>query len=197
MLSQLIAMMIFAIVGAVTPGPVNLIATSTAMNQGMRTALLYVTGASVAYALVVFLSGSLMHSITAALPKLQLAMQSLGSVFILYLAYKIFTAPAADMRTENDKLAGFWSGAVTQIINPKAWLVAISGVSLYVIGQHNQDWMLTSFTTISLFACLLGVGLWAALGRLLTNFLQNSTNQLQFNKVMAGLLAASVSMIWL
>lgn len=197
MLSQLLAMMMFAIVGAVTPGPVNLIATSTAMNRGMRTALMYVAGASVAYALVVFLCGLLMHSIALALPKLQLTMQIVGSLFILYLAYKIFSAPIASLQLRERYLVGFWSGVFTQMVNPKAWLVAMSGISLYVIGARDEMLLLLMFTTISLAACLTGVGVWALLGRVLTHHLQDSTKQLVFNKVMAGLLAVSVSMIWL
>lgn len=197
MLSQLLAMTMFAIVGAVTPGPVNLIATSTAINQGLRTALLYVAGASVAYALVVFLCGFLMHSIALALPKLQFMMQIIGSLFILYLAYKIFSAPISSLHTREKSLVGFWSGAFTQLINPKAWLVAMSGISLYVIGTSDEVQLLVVFTTISLAACLTGVGIWALLGRVLTHHLQDSTKQLVFNKVMAGLLAVSVSMIWL
>ncbi|GAB2644450.1 LysE family translocator [Vibrio panuliri] len=195
--SLLFAMMIFAIVGATTPGPVNLIATSTAVHQGMRASLKFVLGASLAYALVVFLSGLLMQNIMTTLPKIEIAMQVAGSFLILYLAFKILTAPISPINAQINTMASFWTGVITQLINPKAWLVALSGISLYVIGYQNQAWLLTSFTAISLISCLLGVGTWAVLGHLLTSYLQNSTNQLQFNRVMAGLLAISVCMIWL
>lgn len=191
------AMVAFAFVGAVTPGPVNMLATSTALNHGRRAAASHVVGASLAYAVIVYCSGRMMHILLRQLPELETAMQICGSVFLLYLAYKIYAAPVASLRLSNLTRSGWWIGAFTQILNPKAWIVAMSGVSLYVAGQENEHLSLLVFTSVSLIVCLMGIGLWAALGRGLAKYLDNSTQQRQFNQVMAGLLVASVSMIWL
>jgi threonine/homoserine/homoserine lactone efflux protein len=69
-------------------------------------------------------------------------------------------------------------------------------VSLYVIGQLDQQHSLLVFTTVSLVACLAGVGCWAILGQVLTKFLATPSKQRTFNRVMAITLLASVSMIW-
>ena len=190
-------MVVFAFVGSTTPGPVNLLATSTAINHGKRAAAKFVTGASVAYAMVVFLTGGMMQTVATLIPKLATAMQMCGSVFILYLAYKIFTAPAASLESSSDEKSGFWAGGLTQILNPKAWLVAMSGVSLYVIGQENEHLSLLLFTAVSLILCLIGVGIWAIIGRVLARYLDNAERFVLFNKVMASLLAASVAVIWI
>ncbi|UTV28833.1 LysE family translocator [Photobacterium atrarenae] len=191
------AMVAFAFVGAVTPGPVNLLATSTALNHGRRAAASHVVGASLAYAVIVYCSGSMMQTLLRQLPGLETTMQISGSVFLLYLAYKIYAAPVASIRLSHLTKSGLWIGSLTQLLNPKAWIVAMSGVSLYVAGQENEHWSLMVFTSVSLIVCLMSIGLWAALGRGLAKYLENSTQQRQFNQVMAGLLGASVIMIWL
>lgn len=191
------AMVVFAFVGSVTPGPVNIMATSVSMNHGLYSAAKYVSGASFAYALVVFVTGSAINTATNLLPRLELTMQIIGSLFILYLAYKIYSAPTSSLKSSKHASAGFWVGALTQILNPKAWLVAMSGVSLYVIGHEDQSFSLALFTLVSLILCLIGVGIWAVMGTALSKYLNNAVRQRQFNRAMAVLLAASATMIWI
>lgn len=194
--SVLIAMLAFAFVGAATPGPVNLLATTTAVQRGSREAFKLVLGASLAYALVVFLSGSVMHLLVEVMPVLEVGLRWAGSVFLLYLAYQIFTAPVSDLTCAESSSSGWWLGAVAQILNPKAWLVAMSGVSLYVVGQVDQQQWLWTFTTVSLVCCLAGVGLWALTGSAFARYLSQPNRQRVFNRIMAIILGASVSMIW-
>lgn len=195
--SVFLAMVIFAFVGAVTPGPVNLIATSTAAQFGKSTAAKHVLGASVAYALVVFVTGNTLNSLVEWLPRIEFAMQIVGSAFLSYLAYKIYTAPFGRLVTEDNRHSSWLSGALVQLLNPKAWLVAMSGVSLYVVGQSEQQAWLWMYTLVSLIACLIGVGLWAVVGTMFTSQLQEQRKQLFFNRSMAIILLASVLMIWL
>ncbi|CAM3104980.1 LysE family translocator [Vibrio neptunius] len=193
----ILAMVVFAFVGAVTPGPVNLLATTTAVNDGLRAALKHVLGASIAYAVVVFATGQMMQTLVAILPKLEVWMQLIGSSFLFYLAYQIFAAPVKGVAVEPVKSSGWLTGSLTQIVNPKAWLVAMSGVSLYVLGQENEQYSLWLFTLVSLFVCVIGVGVWAMIGGVLANRLANPRVHRQFNRLMAIMLCASVVLIWL
>ncbi|ELV8716900.1 LysE family translocator [Vibrio vulnificus] len=195
--SLMLAMTTFAFVGAVTPGPVNILATSTAVTQGIREAMRHVVAASLAYSLVVVLCGAVMQSLLALLPSLETVMQLLGSVFLLYLAYQIFTAPVSAIERGAQLKSGWWTGSVTQLLNPKAWLYALSGVSIYVVGQQNQALWLGVYTLVSLLVCLVGIGVWAFIGHILANKLENPSKQRQFNRTMAIVLAASVAAIWI
>ncbi|WP_411132075.1 LysE family translocator [Vibrio vulnificus] len=195
--SLMLAMTTFAFVGAVTPGPVNILATSTAVTQGIREAMRHVVAASLAYSLVVVLCGAVMQSLLTFLPWLEIVMQLLGSVFLLYLAYQIFTAPVSAIEQGAQLKSGWWTGSVTQLLNPKAWLYALSGVSIYVVGQENQALWLGIYTLVSLLVCLVGIGVWALIGHILANKLENPSKQRQFNRTMAIVLAASVAAIWI
>lgn len=197
MTSIMFAMIAFAFVGAITPGPVNLLATTTALNHGSQAAIKHVTGAALSYALVVFISGSLMQTLLTVLPFLEGVMQIGGSVFLLYLGYRIYTAPMSSMGSTYSQSSGFLTGSLAQLLNPKAWMVAISGVSLYVVGQENEYQSLIIFTVISLVICWIGVGAWALIGKVLAKYLENPTQQRNFNRGVAMLLVVSIVMMWL
>ncbi|MGF1754205.1 LysE family translocator [Vibrio makurazakiensis] len=193
----ILAMSIFAMVGAISPGPVNLVATSTAANYGFMRASLFVLGASVAYSIVVFISGNLLNVLASWIPNIELAMQAAGSLFLLYLAKKIALSPYQKMGgVEQEKAPSLIHGAIMQCINPKAWLVAMSGISLYVVGQSELKSQLVLFTSISLVACFIGVSAWALLGHMIRGFLQSESKQKAFNRVTAALLVLSVASIW-
>ncbi|MFM2483266.1 LysE family translocator [Celerinatantimonas sp. YJH-8] len=193
----ILAMTLFALVGAITPGPVNLIATSTALNHGKQAALRHVAGASIAYSIVVYTSGYLMQMITHYLPKLESVMKCGGSLFLLYLAYSLFKAHISPITSTRHSKSGILTGSFIQLLNPKAWVVAMSGVSLYVTGNSHPNTLLVIFTGISLVICFLGVGMWAMTGTLLAKYLETPTQQHYFNRVMAILLGISIIMIWI
>ena len=90
----------------------------------------------------------------------------------------------------------FAQGAAVQSINPKAWLVAMAGVGIFVLPLTGRGMALSSalawFSGVSLLACLLGVGCWAVLGKALARWLQTPRRQRSFNLLLAATLVASV-----
>ena len=90
-------------------------------------------------------------------------------------------------------LAALRDGGLTQSLNPKAWLVALSGIGLFVLPQADARAALGLFCAVSLLACGLGVGCWALAGRLLARALAQPARQRWFNRAMGALLALSVA----
>jgi threonine/homoserine/homoserine lactone efflux protein len=78
--------------GAITPGPVNVLAIRHGAAAGRLTALAYVLGASLSYALVVWLMGQggawLLHEAWAVQ-----GARWLGAAYLLHLAWRVATAP--------------------------------------------------------------------------------------------------------
>jgi threonine/homoserine/homoserine lactone efflux protein len=50
------------------------------------------------------------------------------------------------------------SGFLTQALNPKAWLVALSGVTLFALPHPDAQRTLWLFCAVSFVACMAGVG---------------------------------------
>ena len=204
MLTSLLAMAGFALAGAITPGPVNVLALRHGCESPRTTALLYVLGASLSYAFIVWLMGQGSQWLLQ-IPALALWAPRLCAVYLLWLAWQIARAPTApsaaqppDAETAMQTAAApaFLQGAAVQGLNPKAWLVALSGVGMFVIpltspSLHLQ-WALLWFCAVSLMACLLGVGCWAALGRVLQRWLRTPQRQRLLNRLLALVLVACV-----
>ncbi|UPW19588.1 LysE family translocator [Agarivorans sp. TSD2052] len=192
-MSLFISMFVFALIGAISPGPVNIIATGAGASFGFRLALPHVIGASVGYCLVVFIVGVGLNEMVQLLPKLSDILQYFGAAFLLYMAFKIAVAPVNQQLTK--ALAtppNFLQGTLAQGLNPKAWMVAMSGVSLFVSPHPSTQYYLLVFCTISLLVCFIGVGVWAAIGTFISRYLRSPARMRRFNHLMALLLAGSV-----
>jgi threonine/homoserine/homoserine lactone efflux protein len=191
-------MVLFCLAGAISPGPVNVIASALAARQGFWRALPHVAGASLSYCAVVLLMGGGMQWLLQTWPALTTATQYAGALYLLYLALKIALAPTQTLDTPTAHVqAAHWrhgalQGALTQGLNPKAWLVALSGVSLFVPAGADASLRLWLFCAISGVVCFGSVACWAALGTLIRQWLRPAHHQRLFNRVMAGLLVLTV-----
>lgn len=208
MLSVWFPMFLFALTGAISPGPVNLIAASIGASAGFVRALPHVAGASLSYAAIVWLMGTSLQRVLVAQPQVAHALQWAGAAYLLYLAWRIATArptagaaPASGGPDGTDDPAGpvepptasgLLQGGLTQSLNPKAWLVALSGVSLFVTAGPDARMLLLGFCLISGVVCFASVAAWAALGQLVGKWLTQARYQLVFNRTMAALLAMVV-----
>ena len=198
MISVFIAMFVFAFVGAITPGPVNIIATGVGARFGFSKTLPHIIGASGAYGCIVFLAGIGLNQVLNYLPILSTSLQYIGGTFLLYMSYKIATSTA--IIAEDDSIKApptILEGVLAQSLNPKAWLVSMSGISLFVASQPSVTLYLTVFCLISFTVCFIGISTWAGIGHLIGDYLSTRKRQISFNIVMGLLLSSTVVSIFL
>ncbi len=201
---------IFTLVGAITPGPVNVLALRHGAARSRRACAFYVLGASASYAAVVWAMGQSAQWLMQALPRLSTAAEWLCAAYLLWLAWRLARAPAEAAETASGDVSPGESrqhrespasrtlrlllqGAAVQTLNPKAWLVALAGVGLFVLPQADAALALLQFCAMSLLACLVGVGSWALLGQALSSQLTTPRRQRLFHRLLALLLVASVA----
>ena len=139
MFSLLLAMAGFSLVGAITPGPVNVLALRHGSQGCRRVALGFVLGASASYAAVVWCMGQGAQWLVDGLPGLAPLAQWLCAAYLLWLAWQLARAPVEGCALQAAQAVPPWrafaQGATVQVLNPKAWLVALSGVGLFVLPQ--------------------------------------------------------------
>ncbi|QTN29438.1 LysE family translocator [Rhodoferax sp. AJA081-3] len=194
-----VSMAVFALAGSISPGPVNVIASALGATQGFVRALPHVLGATLSYCAVVWLMGNGLQVLLALYPQIAQTTQYAGAVYLLYLAARIAGAPPRVSGAEGpgvDTLSawtqGLLQGVLTQSLNPKAWLVALSGVSLFVPEGPDSAARLVMFCAISGVVCFVSVAAWAALGRLIRRWLAHAPYQRLFNRALAALLVFTV-----
>jgi threonine/homoserine/homoserine lactone efflux protein len=195
---QAIAFFLFAIVAAITPGPSNLILTSTGATVGVLRGLPSLFGVAFGMGLMMFLVvfglGSLVHES----PLFYQGLKWGGVGFLLWLSWKIATAGRGAAATDDKQSVGFWGAAAFQWVNPKSWLVSASAAGTYLhAAAGGAVIQATSFSLLFILAALPSCFVWLAFGATIQRLLHTERASRIFHVAMGALLAGSVVLfIW-
>lgn len=196
-LDQSLAFLAFATVAAITPGPSNVMITATGSAVGVVRGLPCVLGSAIGMGSLLFCAALGLGQLVLAHPMLLKLMNWGGAVFLLWLAWKIATAKPSS-GTVAAKPVGFFGAALFQWVNPKGWLVAVSGAGAYFpTTADNPVLQAVAFGTLFFVAAFPSGLVWLVLGSLVHRLLRDERSARIFNVAMGLLLAASVSMILL
>ena len=189
---QAITFLLFAVVAAITPGPSNLILTSTAAKVGLLRGLPSLGGQAIGMGLMLFLVALGLGNVVLASPALVLILKWGGVGFLLWLSWKIATAGRSDETTDKRPL-GFWGMAAFQWINPKSWLIGVSAVGAYLHPAAGSAFVQAmGFGLLFILAALPSCFVWLAFGASLQRFLRSERTARIFNVAMGALLAGAV-----
>ncbi|MEH6493719.1 LysE family translocator [Halopseudomonas sp.] len=190
----LLALVLFSTVASITPGPNNLMLLTSGVNVGFQRTLPHLAGVWIGFFVMLLAVGSGLGEVFQRWPALYEWLKWCGAAYLLYLAWRVATA-AAPTPTEAalgaQRVMGFWGAVAFQWINPKAWVMAVSAFSLYLVPGGG----LLAVFLIALVIALINlpcVSLWAFCGAQLRGFLQRPRNLRLFNGVMASLLVLSL-----
>ncbi|MEM6595639.1 MAG: LysE family translocator [Pseudomonadota bacterium] len=180
----------FAFVSSITPGPNNLMLMASGANFGFWRTVPHMLGIALGFTLMVFLVGLGLAQVFEAYPVLHDVLKVLSVVYMAWLAWKI-----ANAATPGDGEAGgtpmtFLQAAAFQWVNPKAWAMALTAVTIYSFGP--SLWAVAAVA--GTFGLVNGpaVSSWTLLGTQLRRVLTNPLRLRVFNWTMAGLLMVSL-----
>ncbi|MFN3398959.1 MAG: LysE family translocator [Ferrovibrio sp.] len=195
-LEQAAAFFVFALVAAITPGPSNVLLTATGMQVGFLRGLPCLFGIGAGMGSMMFLAAYGFGALVLQHPQAMQILRWLGAAFLLWLAWKIASAPVSDGKAEAPRPTGFVGAALLQWVNPKAWLVAAGAVATYLPGEAESAPLRAAvFTLVFVSAALPSGLLWLAFGAVAQRLLRDPRRQRGFNIAMGLALAASVAMI--
>ena len=196
MYPDLAALMILMFVAAFTPGPNNLLSSYSGFNFGIKRTLPLIYGVTFGFPLLIIIINSGLIIFFKKFTEVQEIIKILGSIFILYFAYKVaLNKSSGEQKIKNP--AKFFNMLFFQFINPKAVLFAIIVVSTFINVNENfiRDTIIVlsvaiSFSFVSIFS-------WCLLGKFLRKFATNEKFIRSFNYVMSFLLIVCVIMFYL
>ncbi|AZD08810.1 Transporter, LysE family [Pseudomonas chlororaphis] len=193
-LPGLLPFLLFAFVASITPGPTNILVLSNSARYGFKAALPIVVGACVAAAGIVVLVGSGLGRTLMEVPGLPSAMRWAGVIWLSYLAWQIFRAPASSLDPQADthhRRLGLLGAASLQLVNPKTWMMALAVISVFAgNGSERQDQVLY-LSLVFFLVSLPCLGAWALLGAGSARLLRSPLALQRFNQGMALLLLVS------
>ena len=188
----LLALITFAFVSSITPGPNNLMLMASGANYGIRRTLPHMIGISLGHAFMVTLVGVFLLRVFESYPVINIILKTLSVAYMLWLAWKIATALPPESKEVTGNPLTFLQAAAFQWVNPKAWYMAITAITVYV--PPDQSALIGSLMVAGVFSMtnFPSVSVWAWLGVQMRRVLGSPRRLRQFNITMALLLIASL-----
>ena len=196
MYPDLTTLMIFMFVAAFTPGPNNLLSSYSGFNFGVKKTLPLIYGVTFGFPLLIIIINSGLIIFFKKFPALQEIIKILGSVFILYFAYKVALSKSNKEQKINNPTK-FFNMLFFQFINPKAVLFAIIVVSTFINMNENFIRDTTIVLSVAISFSFVSIFSWCLLGKFLRKFATNDKFIQTFNYVMSFLLIVCVIMLYL
>ena len=196
MYPDLTALMILMFVAAFTPGPNNLLSSYSGFNFGIKKTLPLIYGVTFGFPLLIIIINSGLIIFFKKFPALQEIIKILGSVFILYFAYKVALSKSNKEQKINNPTK-FFNMLFFQFINPKAVLFAIIVVSTFINTNENFIRDTTIVLSVAISFSFVSIFSWCLLGKFLKKFATNEKFIQVFNYIMSFLLIVCVIMFYL
>ncbi len=188
--------LIFAFVTSITPGPNNYLLFSYGKTYGFKDSSKLMSGIFFGFFILLYASGYGIAELITKSAAIGLALKIISSVWLFYLAF-VLSKLSSDISVESRAKIGFFQGLFLQFVNPKAWIMAITGAGAFL--PHLENIHLSVF----LFAITFGlVGVpcmisWILFGDLISKILRSEKANRALGLVLFVLMIMSIVMIWL
>ncbi len=193
------AIFAFGLSVAISPGPNNAMLAASGAHYGYLRTLPLMIGILCG---VIGLFGLMAVGLGAVIfeyPGVQTALKIAGGAFLLYLAWRIGTAPppgsGAGAQAEPPRKIGFLEGLAFQAVNPKAWTYALSSLALFTTPGPDYAASAITLTAVLAVCGLISANSWTAFGMLMSRFLTSPARHRAFSITMALVTAGSAVMI--
>ena len=126
-----VAFLLFALSMSLTPGPGNLTLLGILIRYGISATLPFVVGTSIGV-VAIFTGASVgLVNVLAHYPGLFAALRLIGAGYLLCLAWDIANFCIEDSQV-SERLPSYWAGASVQVLNPKAWIAAVTAITQFI-----------------------------------------------------------------
>jgi threonine/homoserine/homoserine lactone efflux protein len=195
---ELLALIALATVGTFTPGPNTALSATIAANHGLRRALPFVCAVPAGWGLLLALNAAGLGVMVLGYPPLRWGLLAAGVLYLLWLAWRLANTQHLS-EAAIGPVVGFKQGVMLQFINIKAWFLALSVVSGWVIGHDDTVTRLLETLPIFMFFGLTSNLTYAWIGASLRHWLRGPNDTAQrlqwFNRIMALALLGTV--VWM
>lgn len=194
--NELMALVGFAFVGSVSPGPNNTLLWASGMAFGFRRTLPHVVGTAIGIGLLVVGVAAGIGALLQAVPAAELGLRVVGSTYLLSVAFRVLASGTVG-RTNVSRPLGLWQAVAFQCVNPKAWIFAVAAVGAFVPSSMPRLAGVV-LVTITLMIVVVGASsIWAAGGAGLGRIVEDQRTRRAVSIALATLLVASVALIWI
>ena len=199
MIEYFIPLLILCIVQSGTPGPNNIMLTASGKNFGYIKSIPHMLGVVLGFLSLIIVFGLGLTVIFSKYPIIQFILRIVGSIYLLYLSYRIYTSVNTEDLSKSKPIT-FMESSLFQYVNPKGVMMAITTISIYTdhinfkfISSFNEGmiYILIAFTISNIIAVIT----WTSVGVFIGQFIKSARGIKIFNALMAFLLVLTI--IWI
>ncbi|KAB7884559.1 LysE family translocator [Poseidonibacter ostreae] len=193
-ISMIITIAVFTLTTHITPGPTNIILLSSVLNFGYKRSLPFMIGNIISYPIMMIFTGFGFGLLLTQHPTMMSILKVFGMAYLCFMAWKIFK----DTHTYDTKKAvekepfTFWQSLIYPWLNPKAWIVYSSTISVFITSSENSFIQMSIIVFFIFISMVITVYAWAFGGVILKKFMKNEKFIKRINQTMAILLVASI-----
>ncbi len=191
---NLVPFLSYVFVTTFTPGPNNIMSMTNANRDGFKRTINFNFGVFAGFVVIMLACSYFNLLLFNLIPRIKIFMGIIGSVYMIYLAYKIFTSKHAEGESHSTYMNSFLTGFMLQFVNPKVILYGITAISSFIIPYYNTHAALILFSLLLAFVGFVSTTCWALFGALFQKFL--SKYRKAFNITMSLLLLYSAIAIF-
>ena len=193
---EILSIALFWFVAAFTPGPNNVVASYSGFNFGITKTIPLILGVTLGFTSLIFFLTIGLINVFKIIPILQNILKYLGTLFLLYLAYKISFSKSSKEEEKKNPVT-FFDTYFFQFLNPKGVLFGIIIVSTYLeLGENYLSYAIQIVLLAFIFSST-SITLWTFIGKFLRKFATNDKFINYFNYAMSLLLLLSIVTIYI
>ena len=187
----------FAFVSSITPGPNNIMLTSSGLWFGFARSIPHILGVTFGFGVLLAVCALGIGTLVLALPALHILLKAVGSAYLLYLAWQLRQMQFSQDERADVQPMTFSSAALFQLVNPKAWVMAVTGASAFLPSMQPVWLAIAAYCLVFCAINLPCVSVWAAAGAMLRRYLTQALWRTLFTVTMVLLTVYSAVSIWL
>lgn len=195
------ALLVLATAMSFTPGPNTTLSTALAANHGLRRTLPFIASVAVGWGFLLIFCALGLGTLVLAVPLLGWAVKVVGVAYLLFLAFKLTGIRTLGEADASRLGISFFRGAALQIVNIKAWMLALAIVSGWVAGRADAGQRFAVVLPLMMAFALASNLTYALAGSLLRDWLAgpfgSGRRLVLFNRVMALVLVLTASWMFL
>ena len=167
------AISVYYFVMYATPGPNNSILTASGIKFGFIRSIPNIIGISSGHGLQLALVCFGLGSLFSQFPILLEVLKYIGACYLLYLAWKMFGSLNISITEEKSSPLKYYEAILFQFVNPKAWVICITAVSLFYPENVNLIIGTLFLVIMSTIINLPSISMWAFGGSIIRRYLSN------------------------
>ena len=191
-----LALVGFAFVSSVTPGPNNMMLLASGANFGFLRTVPHMFGIGIGFAFMIVMVGVGLMQVFDAFPITDTILKIVSVIYLVWLSWKIATAAPTlpDAPDTGGTPMTFLQAAAFQWVNPKAWSMGVYAITNFAANDAGTRtfWLVCVVALVFCIVNFPSVTVWAVLGQQMRRFLTSPARLRAFNVTMAVLLVLTV-----